>query len=619
MLKWFSFNRWKLFIMRKYYLPLLGFFCLMLATTLTQAQSDPKTPLPAKDAFALTTQVAPQQTVLLNFQIAPGYYLYLDRFKFKVLSPKNTTLEPHYPQTMSQKHGDKVYEIYKGALTIPVSFSSTNGLPIQGPVKLFIQYQGCSEAGFCYPPVRNTAAIDLTQVTAALPEPNKTLLVSEQDKVMQLLMTQKLGFILLGFLGFGLLLAFTPCVLPMLPILSAIIVGQDKEMSTLKALKLSIVYVVGMSVNYALIGVLAGLLGSHFQTFFQAPLFLITFGLLFTLLAFSLFGFYELQLPHALHQRVVSWSNRHEGGTYFGVGVMGFLSTLVVSPCVTAPLVGALSYIGRTGDAMLGGTALFTMGIGMGIPLLVFGTSEGKLLPKAGPWMKDIKACFGILMLAVAIDLLQRILPDAISIALWALLAIGLGVYLIWFSGISHHVRVRLWRFLGIIPLGYAALLFVNLAFGIHNLLEPFAFISSSQAAQSPISFKTIDSMKELSNELTNARKAGKWVMLDFSAKWCIACQELDRTTFSNKKVKTQLKNLTLLRVDLTDATADHQLMQEKLNIVAPPTILFFSPQDGEQKNLRIVGEMSPEEFIKHLKNLPLQTTLAIDTSVSTN
>lgn len=589
--------------MKKYFaFLLLSLLTFILTTQISEAEIQPKVPLSAKEAFALTTEVGPNQTIIVSWKLAPDYYLYRDKFDFKALSPKNAKFQVIYPNGMMKKD----HEIYKNHLTLPIVVSTTDGTLLKNhKVKILIRYQGCSEAGFCYPPMRKMVDLDLTKVTASLPKnPEKQPLVSEQDKVMKLLMTQSLGVILLGFLGFGLLLAFTPCVLPMLPILSAIIVGQDKEMSTSKALKLSLVYVLGMSINYALIGVLAGLLGSHFQEFFQAPIFLITFSLLFFILAFSLFGFYELQLPHGLHQRVVQWSNRHEGGTYFGVGVMGFLSTLIVSPCVTAPLVGALSYIGRTGDAVLGGTALFVMGVGMGIPLVVFGTSEGKLLPKAGPWMKDVKAFFGILMLAVAIDLMQRILPDTISIVLWAILAIGLGVYLLWFSGICHHKRVKIWRFLGWIPIVYAVLLFVNVSFGIHNMLEPLAFLHVNTAAETPVTFTGIKSKAELTAALEKAKKEGKWVMLDFSAKWCVACQELDRTTFSDSKVKALLKDMTLLRVDLTDSTKENQALQNTLDVVAPPTILFFNPQAEEKKSLRIVGEVSAEDFMQRLDQL---------------
>jgi thioredoxin:protein disulfide reductase len=592
----------------KKYLYLLGLALLLAFTTNNaRAEGTSKIPLSAKQAFSVTTEIAPKQTVLTHFQIAPGCYLYREHMNFKVLSPKGAKIYVQYPQGLSKK--DPVlgaHEIYKGLLTIPATISTPQTHSAKNKIKILVSYQGCSEGGFCYPPTHTIANLNLAKITAALPadRPVKTSVVSEQDKVMQMLMTQKLGFILLGFLGFGLLLAFTPCVLPMLPILSAIIVGQDREMSTLKAFKLSLVYVFGMSINYAMIGVLAGLLGSHFQEFFQAPAFLIVFSVLFVILAFSLFGFYELQLPHGVHQRVVNWSNHHQGGTYVGVGVMGFLSTLVVSPCVTAPLVGALGYIGRTGDAMLGGTALFVMGIGMGIPLMVFGTSEGKLLPKAGPWMKDVKAFFGILMLGVAIDLMQRILPDTISILLWGALAITLGVYLIWFSGLSHHIRGKVWRFLGWVPIAYASLLFVNLSFGIHNMCEPLAFVGATQAAETPVTFKIISSMDELTNALNDAKKAGKWLILDFSAKWCVSCQEMDRTTFSNNQIKERLKNAVLLRVDLTHMTNSQQTLQEKLNVVAPPTVLFFDKEGNEQKNLRIVGAMGATEFMERLKGL---------------
>ena len=240
----------------------------------------------------------------------------------------------------------------------------------------------------------------------------------------------------------------------------------------------------------------------------------------------------------------------------------------------------------------------------MGIPLMVFGTSEGKLLPKTGPWMKDVKAFFGILMIFVSIDLLERIVPDAVAIALWAIGWAVAGIYLIWFSGISHHRYLKIWRFLGWVPLVYAVLLLVNLAFGNHNMFQPLGFLRASNVAETPIAFNTINSSEELSAALNKAKKAGQWTMLDFSAKWCVACQELEHTTFSDRKVKEQLKNVALLRVDLSEMTKENQALQDKLDVIAPPTILFFNPQGKEEKSLRIVGEVGAEDFVNHLKGL---------------
>lgn len=592
--------------MKRFFFLLLSTFTLLMAYPSAQAETSIKSPLPAKAAFVFTAQVAPQQTLVATWKIAPNYYLYRKYFDFKVLAPKNAKIQVAYPDGVIEEHGKTHYEIYRDAVIIPIAITNPQGTPLKSKlVKLMVRYQGCSEDGFCYPPTKQIVNLDLNKITVKLPEnQERPTARSDSDRVMQLLMTQKLGFILLGFLGFGLLLAFTPCVLPMLPILSAIIVGQNKEMSTLKAFKLSLVYVLGMAVNYALIGVLAGLLGSHFQQFFQAPLFLLTFSLLFTILAFSLFGFYELQLPQGLQQRITHWSNRHQGGTYLGVGVMGFLSTLIVSPCVTAPLVGALGYIGRTGDAMLGGAALFTMGVGMGIPLMVFGTSEGKLLPKAGHWMKDVKSFFGFSMLAVALDLMQRILPDELSITLWIILAVSLGIYLIFFSGISHHQSARFWRWLGVIPIMYGVLLGINLGFGIQNMQTPLAFLQAKNQNQTPLAFHEVKSISELTTAIDAAKASKQWVMLDFSAKWCVACQEMEHTTFAQPRVKQLLKNIVLLRVDLTDSTKENQALQDALHVIAPPTILFFNPQAKEEKSMRVVGEMDADEFVERFGEL---------------
>lgn len=507
---------------------LLG-LCLLFATLPVFAFQ----PLPVDEAFTLSAQ-ANKQNVILHWKVAAGYYLYRDRISLKPSQNINLPAGITKEDDILGK-----YQVYEDKLILTVPAAT----------KLIVNYQGCAASGFCYPPVSKLVSIsggviNITNLDNASASPLSIAdAETAQDKATQLLVERNWFLILLGFLGFGLLLAFTPCVLPLLPILSGIIVGQGKNLTTKKAFSLSFAYVLAMAIAYAVAGVIAGMAGSYIQAFLQNAWVLGTFSLIFVLLAFSLFGFYELQLPANWQEKLTNLSNQQKGGTYFGVAAMGALSTLIISPCVTAPLIGALTYIGKTGDAVLGGVALFVMGLGFGVPLLILGTAGGKLLPKAGRWMNIVKAVFGVLMLLMAVWLLARI------------------------------------------P-------------AVDNFIESkFTAASTTQT----LSFKRIKSVQDLENELALAKAEHKPVMLDFYAEWCIACKQMARTTFKDPQVHAALSNAVLLQADVTANDKMDQVLEKQFNVIAPPTIIFFDATGNELANKHIIGEMTAKEFLSFL------------------
>ncbi|MCK5190245.1 MAG: protein-disulfide reductase DsbD, partial [Methylococcales bacterium] len=372
--------------------------------------------LPAEQAFVASSKID-NDSIVLSWKIADGYYLYRDKFSFKVKDSAVNLGMPQFP--LGKIKHDPYFgdvETYRKhvSIRIPVSTTQTE------PFLLAIKTQGCADVGVCYPPMKTELTINPEDLKAAshkqdIINRNTTLPLAEQDQIALALQNDTLAWTGLSFFGFGLLLAFTPCCLPMIPILSGIIVGQGNKISTSRAFTLSLIYVIASALTYTVFGILAGLFGSNLQAVFQSPWVIGSFSAIFVLLSFSMFGFYQLQLPATLQAKVSGFSNQQKSGGYIGVGVMGILSALIVGPCVAAPLAGALIYIGQTGDAVLGGVALFMMGLGMGAPLLVIGTSAGKLLPKAGTWMESVKIVFGVLLLAVAVWLLSRIIPASIS------------------------------------------------------------------------------------------------------------------------------------------------------------------------------------------------------------
>jgi thiol:disulfide interchange protein DsbD len=422
--------------------------------------------------------------------------------------------------------------------------------------------------------------------------------VSEQDRFATLIKSGNTFLMLGGFFLAGLVLAFTPCVLPMIPILSGIIAGQGKNVTTGRAFSLSLTYVLGMAFTYTIAGALCAAAGKQVQTVFQQPWILALFAALFVVLALSMFGLFTIQMPAAIQTRVANVSNQQAAGTFGGVALMGVLSALIVTTCVGPALVGALIVIGQTGQIARGAAALFAMSIGMGTPLLIVGASAGKLLPKAGAWMDTVKKLFGVMMLAVAAWMLARIIPERLSLVLWAIPPLVCAWLLI------TEVRKRspaTWvvRFAGVAAGVYGLALITGSALGGTDPLAPFA---SRTAHQQELPFRTIKSVADLQREIIQAKSEGRTVLVDFSAKWCVSCKEMEKYTFTDTAVKTALDRTVLLRADVTDNDAADQALLKHMGIIGPPTIAFYGVNGEERANYRVVGFMKADAFASHAK-----------------
>ena len=484
-------------------------------------------------------------------------------------------------------------------------------------VEVNISYQGCSSEGLCYEPssksfklsvdssnLNNTSSTKLESLSLA---PEKKLIVdkvqekSETDTIADTIKNGNIFIILLTFFGFGLLLAMTPCVFPMIPIISGLIISQGKGLTTKKAFALSTVYVLAMAVAYTIAGVLAGLFGSNLQAALQTPWVVYSFALIFVALAFSMFGFYELKLPDSFVSKISS--KQHRSG-YLGVAFMGFLSALIVGPCVAAPLAGALVYIGETGDALLGGMALFSMSIGMGLPLIVVGVSAGKFMPKPGAWMTLVSAIFGVVMLGVAIWMLSKVLDPSIIMIMYSILGIGFALFLGVFEQSGHFFK----RSVAMIVFIYSVSLFVGFLAGSSSMTKPLGFLNSpviasnAKAEVKDAEFKVVKSISELDTVL-KANK-GKKIMLDFAADWCTSCKEFDEITFKDEKVKAKLNNFVLIRADVTDNGAKEKALSQKYGVFGPPAVLFFDKDSKLLKSKTIIGYVEPDEFLSRLNRL---------------
>jgi thiol:disulfide interchange protein DsbD len=566
--------------------------------------------LEPEQAFNFFADVNSEQQIVLHWRIADGYYLYQDKVKVTIKKPQALTLSTlrfpvgknHYDETF----GDTI--VHYGDLTLTQTLTK----PISKPTDLTLDvaFQGCADIGVCYPPMNKVITLSLNPTSTtntATPQTPSAPTISEQDGIASSLVSSTLLITCLTFLGFGLLLSFTPCVFPMIPILSGIIIGHGKELSTRKAFYLSLSYVTASAFTYALFGILAGLFGNNLQATFQNPWILSTFSGIFVLLALSMFGLYNLQLPAAIQSKLSKISQHQKHGSLWGSAVMGVLSTLIVGPCVAAPLAGVLIYIGQTGDAILGGFALFSLGIGAGIPLIIIGTSAGNILPKAGHWMEPIKYFFGVLLLAVAIWLMERILPSAVTLILWAGLLIICAIYLKAIDPLSSNATgwQKLSKGFGLIFLIYGITLILGAASGGTNPLKPLENLNTGQqsdAQRHALPFHKIKSVNELNASLKIASENNQFVMLDFYADWCISCKEMEAFTFSDPNVQDALKNVMLLQADVTKNDAEDKALLKSFSLIGPPAILFFKPNLGEVTHSRVVGYMPADTFLQQIQ-----------------
>lgn len=561
--------------------------------------------LPAEQAFRFFATVKDEQTLSLSWTIADGYYLYRDKIKLTLENDAGTTLAD-YTIPRGQPYHDEAFgdvEIFYQDLSFDVPLIRTQSTA--HPLTLTAQFQGCADRGVCYPPMQASEELILAKTVLTT---DASMNLSQQDQIISSLHQNTLWLTLLSFFGFGLLLAFTPCVFPMIPILSGIIVGQNQTVTTRKAFLLSFSYVIASALTYTVFGILAALFGSNLQASFQEPWVIVLFSALFVLLSLSMFGFYNLEIPKSLQNLLHQSSNQHRDGSYLGAFIMGALSSLIVGPCVAAPLAAALAYIGQTGDVVLGGSALFSMGLGMGAPLLLLGTSAGKLLPKAGRWMNATKAVFGVLMLAVAVWMLDRILPAAVTMVLWAMLFIIPAIYLSAIDPLPADASnwKKLWKGFGMIFLVYGIMLLIGSGTGNHNPLQPLQGLAaaprSTEAASLP--FQRIKTVEDLDRHIRSASAKQQTVMLDFYADWCISCKEMEAYTFTDPEVRSRLADFVLLQADVTANDEEDRTLLRRFNLIGPPGILFFGADEQEIAHARVIGFQSASEFNRTLQSL---------------
>jgi len=590
--------------------------------------------LPPERAFQVEAIADGPGSILVRATPASGYYLYRESFSFAIDDEQVAVASAQLPEgelTTDEYFGRT--RVYFDQVEIPVLVERSSSQARE--VDLEVNFQGCLDGGICYPPMTRQLGVKLPEADESdLTEPgdagaagsesaadgeaagkaadtaagDKNIVqsgtlppASEQDRLAAALGGSPL--LAMGlFLLAGILLAFTPCVFPMVPILSGLIAGEGDRMTGGRAFRLSLVYVLAMAVVYTLFGVVAGLFGHNLQAVFQHPVILVSFAALFVALSFSMFGFYELQLPSSIQTRLNELSSRAEGGTLMGAAIMGALSALVVGPCVAPALMGALIYIGQTGDAILGGLALFAMAMGMGIPLVIWGTSAGKLLPRSGAWMEAVKAVFGVGLLALAIWMLERVLPAAVGMLLWGALAIGSGVWLGALARLPADVGGwrKLWQSLGFMLLLFGAIQFVGALSGGHDWMRPLHHLAgggSGAASQPAPEFHRVENLEQLQAAVAAADTP---VFLDFYADWCVDCVRMERRTFPDPQVAGRLGNFTLLKADITAYNDDHKAMLTHFGLIGPPAYLFF--KDGEElEAFRMFGFMPPSDFAQLL------------------
>lgn len=569
--------------------------------------------LPEDQAFRFFASVKDANTLHVNWEIAEGYYLYREKTQLEIVNPGAVTLGG-----FSVPRGTPKQDLEFGQVEVFHNDELSFDLPIirkdsaAGTITLKAAFQGCADRGVCYPPMVKT--VDLALPVAETVSPGTAggqtpADISEQDQIVQSLQQDSLGMTLLSFFGFGLLLAFTPCIFPMIPILSGIIVGH-RSITTFRAFLLSLSYVVASALTYTVFGILAALFGSNLQTTFQQPWIIGLFSAVFVLLSLSMFGFYHLELPKSWQLKLHNSGERHRDGSLMGAAIMGALSSLIVGPCVAAPLAAALIYIGQTGDAVLGGSALFAMGMGMGAPLLLLGASAGKLLPKAGEWLNSTKAVFGVIMLGVAVWMLSRILPPAVTMLLWAILLIIPAVYLSALDPLPHNSSGwrKLWKGTGLMMLAYGLLLLIGFSSGNTNPLQPLQGIGvgKAQPAEAGITFERVANLKALESRIQLANANHQIVMLDFYADWCVSCKEMEAYTFTDPKVKSALAGIVLVQADVTENNDADKALLTKFNLIGPPAILFFGADGKEKASLRVIGYQDSETFVKTLQRVKI-------------
>ncbi|HTE42790.1 MAG TPA: protein-disulfide reductase DsbD [Steroidobacteraceae bacterium] len=574
------------------------------------------------EAFKFSASMNSPDKITLNWVIAPEYYLYRDRVKV-VLDGESQLVQLGTPEFPDGKiHEDEYFGkqvVYYTTLqaTVPVARAAN----AKGDFKLKVTYQGCADAGLCYNPQNKFVTLALPSTDKASTLPSTLMgqqagsssggeMVSEQDRLANALQGDNLAYALMLFFVAGLALSLTPCVLPMIPILSGIIAGQGDNITRMRSFSLALTYTQGMALTYAAAGAIFVLAFKQApQAFFQQAWIIILMTVLFIALAFAMFGAYTLQMPSFIQSKLTDVSNNQKSGTFIGTFVMGALSALVVTACVAPAIIGALSVISQSRQVFRGALALYATGVGMGVPLLIVGASAGSLLPKAGAWMDTVKQMFGVVFIGVAIYLLQPLLPGIVAMMLWAALAIVSGY---WIFALTHGAQKApsVVRGFGVILLVYGSALLLGALAGRTDPLQPLAGVGvassvgggpMASAAEHALPFKRIKSLADLDRELAAAKSAGKPVMLDFYADWCVSCKEMEKYTFTDPRVTAALANAVLLQSDVTANDDDDQALLNRFGIFGPPSIMFFPTTGDERRNYRVVGYMKADKFHEHV------------------
>ena len=546
--------------------------------------------------------------VIVDIDLGKDIHLYKDKLTLKLNGNSVSQKALHYPEAI--RDGDTF--IYEKHVQLLLALQKNAEAKAQENLEVTLSFQGCSSQGLCYEPMSkkydftvNTQTLPLIQeegVKKNVVQKKATEATTDTDKITESFKNDNIFIVLLTFFSFGLLLSMTPCIFPMIPILSSIIVSQGEGMSAKKGLFLSLVYVLSMAFAYTLAGVLAGLFGSNLQAAMQNPYVVVAFATVFVALAFSMFGFYEIGLPSSLQSKLSKVSdNASNKGGLLGIAIMGFLSALIVGPCVAPPLAGTLVYIGQTGDALFGGLALFVMSLGMGVPLLLIGAGAGKFMPKPGGWMSSVSKVFGVVMLAIAIWMLEKIMPPQVIMAMWATLFVISAVYL---GALEPLGAQKSWNALlkgiGLILLLSGVSLFLGLFSGSTNMLTPFEKFTQKggigTTQTQALKFQVVTSLDEL-NTLLQKNK-GKKIMLDFAAKWCTSCKELEEITFKDPAVIKELSNYVLIRADVTENSQEQKELSSAYGVFGPPAIIFFNETGEVLKAKTIIGYKPPQEFL---------------------
>lgn len=590
--------------MRNWICSLLSFICLLGVVTAPSHADDDF--LPPEKAFRVSARLIDAKSIEVNFQIAEGYYLYRERLVFKA---EGASLgEPDIPhgKVKFDPNFEKEVETFRQQLIVRIPVENSDKFT------LTVGNQGCSDKGLCYAPmetifrlsslsIKNQGATDTSDAQATNP-----VIKQEQDgefgRIQTSLASGKLSLILPLFFLLGLGLSLTPCVLPMVPILSFIIVGEGVQTSRGRGFILSLSYALGMAFVYTALGIAAGLLGEGLAATLQKPWLLTSFALLIAVMSLAMFDVYQLQMPASLQLLLTKMSERQKGGKLVGVFIMGALSALIVGPCVAAPLAGALVYISQTRNVIIGGSALFVMALGMSVPLLLLGLSAGTLLPRAGQWMKVVKPLFGVVMLALALWMVASLIPAWLLMAGWGLLAVAYGIFILW----SGHLG---WipKLLGVLFVILGAVQWVGIASGSDNPFAPWDNLHGERAQKTE--FKKIKTVEELDQALASA--GGKIVMLDFYADWCVSCIEMEKLTFTDPKVKLVMDQMLLLQADVTANDADDKALLKRFGLFGPPGIIFFGREGQEILQARVIGFKTADYFLKLLQQVQTQSASA--------